>query len=77
MRSLKILRIKEICVPESKLCDSLSLSLRVYVCVCTRAYLLFYFYEVERLLKKKGKQSANVCVLFKIRDACTRANGAK
>lgn len=56
---------------------SFSLSLCVYVCVCARAYLLFYFYEVERLLKKKGKQSANVCVLFKIRDACTRANGAK
>lgn len=56
---------------------SLCVCMYAYVCVCTRAYLLFYFYEVERLLKKKGKQSANVCVLFKIRDACTRANGAK
>lgn len=60
-----------------RLSFSLFMCVCMCMCVCTRAYLLFYFYEVERLLKKKGKQSANVCVLFKIRDACTRANGAK
>lgn len=34
------------------------------MCVCTRAYLLFYFYEVERLLKKKRVSSRRTYAFF-------------